>query len=73
MRFSDGLFCAKIGDREGFIDRVGKMVIDTAGLDVLEFHEGLAAIRSEAQSDRLWFIDKTGKTVFEVHMNTFGA
>ncbi|RBL89554.1 WG repeat-containing protein [Chitinophaga flava] len=43
MRFSDGLLAVQVGNRWGFLDASGKMVITPQFEEVMDFHEGLAA------------------------------
>lgn len=61
--FSEGLAFAQIGDRFGYIDKSGEMVISLPWCDFgRSFHEGLAAVRDEESG--LWgYIDKTGRQV----------
>jgi hypothetical protein len=42
--FSEGLAPMEIGDKTGYIDSTGKMVIEAKFLDATEFKEGLAAV-----------------------------
>jgi len=60
--FSEGLASVEIGDKWGFINKAGVMVIkpqfETPG--ILFFSEGLACVEV---GDKDRFIDKTGKIV----------
>lgn len=67
--FSEGLAKVSRGDKYGYIDKSGKLVIpltlDDAGLDSIlcgdsDFHQGRAAIRIK---DKCGFIDTVGKLV----------
>jgi len=65
--FSEGLAAVSLkGDKYGFIDKSGKMVIPDTNFvgwvpDEISFHEGLCAIHRNG--DSVGYIDKTGKTV----------
>ena len=50
----------KLGDKYGFIDRAGKMVINPQFDEATSFSEGLAAV---LLSGKYGFIDRTGKMV----------
>lgn len=59
--FSECLAEVKIADRQGFIDPLGKMVIDTKPYDSVGFFsEGLASVRIQ---EKWGYIDRTGKVV----------
>ncbi len=74
LKFDEGLFCAKTDNREGFINRQGKMVIDTSGFLIAEeFHEGLAAAVPGEGDSHVQYIDKTGKPVIDLPINTAGG
>ena len=60
--FSEGLAHVWIGDKEGYIDKTGKMVIESQGDWAWEFSEGLACVAIDGK----WgYIDKTGKMMIE--------
>ena len=58
--FSEGLAAVQDGDKWGFIDTEGNLVIETKYDGAFSFSEGLAAVR---QGGRWGYIDKTGKAV----------
>jgi hypothetical protein len=60
--FHDGLAAVEIGDKWGYIDRTGKMVIDPQPGFGYRFSEGLARAYV-AEQKKFGFIDKTGKMV----------
>ena len=60
--FSEGLAGVKVGDKWGFIDTKGKMVILPQFDEALKFSEGLAAVFIEC---RWGYIDKTGALVIK--------
>lgn len=57
-----GLFHVSQNDKEGYIDRTGKIVIPLKFDGARNFSEGLAAVKVE---DKWGFIDETGKVVIE--------
>jgi peptidoglycan-N-acetylglucosamine deacetylase len=69
----------KDGRKCGYIDRTGAVVIAPAFAEALEFHEGLAAVRTEktakdgidvyGKGDHWGFIDKSGRYVIEPVFN----
>jgi WG repeat protein len=60
--FADGLSHWKFGNKYGFIDHSGKLVIKPKFDMTDQFSEGLAAVRINGK----WgYIDKTGKMVIE--------
>lgn len=60
--FGDGLLAVKTGDKWGFVDTTGKVVIKATYEDAGEFSEGLAAVRVNGK----WgFIDTKGKMVIK--------
>lgn len=71
--FSEGLAMVKVGDKWGYIDKTGEMVINPqfdcpphfnadANADAVEFSEGLAPIKI---SDKWGYTDKTGEMVIK--------
>lgn len=59
--FSEGLAMFVTSDQKiGFVDKTGKVVINSQFDEALSFSEGFAAIK---QKDKWGFIDKTGKIV----------
>lgn len=63
LSFSEGLAFAHIGDKVGYIDKSGEMVIKLPWCDYGHtFHEGLAAVRDK-ECDLYGFIDKAGRQV----------
>lgn len=58
--FSEGLAAVQVGERWGYIDRMGRMVIKPRFQEASYFAEGLASIKS---GDRWGYIDRTGKVV----------
>ena len=61
--FVEGLAWWKIGNKYGFIDRSGKVVIEPKFDIAFRFSEGLAAVRI---GDNSGYIDKTGKLIIEL-------
>ncbi|UBF26030.1 WG repeat-containing protein [Kovacikia minuta CCNUW1] len=59
--FSEGLAAVKIGEKYGYIDRTGNLIIqpkfDYAG----SFSEGLAVVGKEGEPEKWGYIDKAGK------------
>lgn len=64
--FSEGLAPVKVGNRWGYIDKKGKMVIPPKFACANDFSQGLAAVGiTNAKGDtRGMYINKQGKTVF---------
>ncbi|MBU4447092.1 MAG: WG repeat-containing protein, partial [Proteobacteria bacterium] len=61
-KFSGGLAPAKIGEKCGYVDRKGNLVIQPRFLNARNFSEGLAAV--EVCSG--WgYIDRSGKLVWQ--------
>jgi hypothetical protein len=65
-KFSEGLAAVRVGDesrsRYGYIDKTGKLVIDTQFDYVKDFSGGLAAIRiGDEHTGRFGYIDRNGK------------
>jgi len=57
---------ARIGDKYGYADASGEVIIPGPFDDVTPFSEGLAAVRVGGPEDGKWgFIDKTGRFVIE--------
>ncbi|MGI8545639.1 MAG: WG repeat-containing protein [Aridibacter sp.] len=57
--FKEGMALVEIGEKSGFIDTTGKMVIPLGSYNFLgEFSEGLAVVESE---NMFGFIDKNRK------------
>ncbi len=80
-RFSEGLAAFRAGDKYGFFDREGKVVVERKFDDVWKFSEGLAAVNIGAKSQGFprpfvkeggkWgFIDKTGQLVIPVQFDS---
>ncbi len=67
IQFSEGLVaCSNIGNKVGFMDKSGSIVVHPAYDDAYPFSEGLAPIRV----DNLWgYVDRTGKLVIPVRYN----
>ena len=63
LSFSEGLAFAHIGDKVGYIDKSGEMVITLPWCDYGDtFNEGLVAVRDKGSS--LWgYIDKAGRQI----------
>jgi len=58
--FSEGLAAVTLGDKWGYVDKDGRMVIATLFDDARDFAAGLAAVKL----DKKWgFIDKSGKVI----------
>jgi WG containing repeat len=64
--FSDGLALARVGNQFGYIDTTGRFVIPPRFFAATAFSEGLAAGRLDGHDPRWTFIDKTGRTVFQL-------
>jgi hypothetical protein len=66
--FSEGLCAVRIGDKWGYIDKTGKVVIpaeyDSAGT----FSEGLACVRKGL---KVGYVDKTGRVVIPIELDWF--
>ena len=60
--FSEGLRCVKIGDKWGYINQVGKIVIEPQFDRAEDFSEGLAAIKI---SDKWGYINHKGEIVIK--------
>lgn len=58
--FSEGLAGVQVGERWGYIDRTGRMIIKPQFQEVSYFAENLASIKS---GDKWGYIDRTGKIV----------
>jgi len=67
--FSDGLAWVSKGDKSGFIDKTGKVVIQIIYDGVKDFSEGLAAV---SKNYKWGYIDKTGKVVVPLEYD-YGA
>jgi len=61
--FSEGLASVRVGDKWGFIDITGEMVIPPTFDMAWQFSEGLAHVRKDGE---IGFIDKTGTMVFTI-------
>lgn len=60
LSFSEGLAAARQGDKWGYIDEVGNIIIPIQYDDVLSLREGLMPVKKDGQ----WgYIDKAGKIV----------
>jgi len=71
--FSEGLAAVKIGEKWGFIDKMGKIVVSPQYDDVYLFYDGIAAIRVGDWKTGKWgFIDKTGKEVVPPQYDEIG-
>jgi hypothetical protein len=68
--FSEGLCAVRIGDKWGYIDKTGAVVItpqfDSAGI----FSEGLACVR---KGRKVGYIDKTGKLAIPMKFDWFAG
>ena len=67
--FSEDFAAVEVGDRWGFIDKSGKLVIKSRFREVWNpgFEEGLAKVRFE---DKNWgYIDKSGKIIWKSDFN----
>ncbi len=63
--FKDGLAPVRVGDKKlgkyGFINKQGRIVIQTTFIDAKNFEEGLAAVKiGDASTGKWGFIDKNG-------------
>ena len=65
----EGLYPAQIGERLGFIDRSGTIVINPQFDDAEEFSEGLARV---AVGDKVGYIDDSGAYVINPQFNRAG-
>ena len=59
------LYKIRVNDKNGFIDKIGKVVIEPKYPDAESFSEGLARVLK----DKFGFIDKTGKVVIEPNVS----
>src|SRR5918992_497795 len=66
-RAVDVLFPIERNDRWGYIDRSGKIVVETKFENAEEFSEGLGAVKVDG---RWGFIDSTGKLVIEARYSS---
>jgi hypothetical protein len=74
--FSQGLAPVRIGEKYGFIDKSGKIIIQAKFDRADEFHEGLAlvGIGGTGKGERkLGFIDHIGRVVIPLKFNTANA
>jgi len=55
----------KIGEQYGFIDKMGKVVIEPEYSFADSFSEGLAAVVGDAATGKYGYIDKEGKIVIQ--------
>lgn len=72
FRFSEGLMVSKMGGKnDGYLDKIGKLVISLQGYKELRpFCEGLAPVSQDGEK---WgYIDKTGKTVIPMKYRMVG-
>lgn len=73
--FTEGLAAVRIGDKWGFVDNVGKLVISakfhdwSGGDDIGEFSEGLARI---TVFDKAGYIDRSGRFVISAKYDSAG-
>src|SRR5262249_25557311 len=72
MEFSDGLACAAIKNRFGYMNRSGEIMIPCQFVDAVPFSEGIARVRlQEDVTDvamgkrRDSYIDENGKVLFK--------
>ena len=83
--FSEGLACVKIGEKFGFIDKTGKVVIEPTYSLPSVFSEGLASVTVGGKASlsygayyiedtgRPFFIDKSGKVAIKFEKDVIGA
>ena len=65
MKFSDGLAGVKIGDKCGYIDKTGKVIINPQFGLAWGFSEGIAKVETDiVDRNEFGYIDKTGKYVW---------
>ena len=69
--FKDGLAAVEVNNKTGYIDKTGKMVIAPSYEYGSEFHHGIAYVVTgqDAQSQKRFYIDKTGKIIREQTAN----
>lgn len=69
--FKEGLSAEELDHKVGYIDKTGKMVIAPQYDYASAFHSGLAevVIGSTAATQKRYYIDKTGKTIWERKAN----
>jgi len=68
--FSEGLGRIKVGDKWGFIDKTGKIVIEPQFIEAGDFSDGLAPVEANGK----WgFIDKNGKKAIELQFSFAGV
>lgn len=60
--FNEGIIAVKVGDKCGYADEYGKIIIEPQFEEARNFREGLALVKKDGKQG---YIDKTGKIVIE--------
>jgi hypothetical protein len=60
--FSEGLAAVRVGKKDGYIDKTGRMVIKPKFDVASDFSGGLARVLVDGKH---WYIDKSGKYIGE--------
>lgn len=60
--FSDGLAAVQLNDKWGYLNKSGKMVLETKFDAVRDFSEGLAFV---SDGEKRYYIDKSGRRLFD--------
>jgi hypothetical protein len=68
----DPLFVVTVNNKQGFIDRNGKLVIDPQFGGAGDFSEGLASVAVKDEGYKEGYIDRTGKIVIAPKWDTAG-
>lgn len=77
-KFREGLACVLIGNRYGYINKKGEVIIEPKFPFAYGFSEGLACVSAELTVDaagvngmpKFGYIDKTGKMIIELQFET---
>src|SRR4051812_8755457 len=69
---TDPLFVVTVNNKQGFIDRTGKIVIKPQFQGAGEFSEGLAPVAINDNGYKEGYIDRTGKFAIKPNWDTAG-
>ena len=69
--FKEGLAVVRVNNKSRYIDKTGKMIIGPKYDYGNDFHSGVARMidGQEADKQKLYYIDKTGKIIWEQKAN----